>query len=119
MKTYRIGILGCGGRGTTAARAYHAHPRTEIVALCDLIEERLNTLGEEVNVSARFTDLDEMIQQTEPDSAIVRLHFQMHNNFLASNVCSYKTIRTIGSDSRLLGTNCLNHFCLRDTEAKL
>ena len=63
MKTYRIAILGCRGRGTAAARAYHAHPCTEIVGLCDLIEERCNTLGEDVNVSARFSDLDEMIQQ--------------------------------------------------------
>ena len=67
METYRIGILGCRGRGTAAARAYHAHPRTEIVGLCDLIEERLNTLGDEVNVTAQFTDLDEMIRQTQPD----------------------------------------------------
>ena len=52
MKNYRVAILGCRGRGSAAARAYHAHPRTELVGLCDLIEERLNTLGDEVNVSA-------------------------------------------------------------------
>ena len=78
MKTYRIGILGCRGRGTAAARAYHAHPRTEIVALCDLIEERLNTLGEEVNVTARFTDLDEMIQQTQPDIVAIPTGTEFH-----------------------------------------
>ena len=44
-------------------------PRTEIVALCDLVQERLETLGDIVNVpaSAHFTDLDEMIRQTDPD----------------------------------------------------
>ena len=78
MQTYRIGILGCRGRGTAAARAYHAHPRTEIVALCDLIEERLNTLGEEVNVTARFTDLDEMIQQTRPDIVAIPTGTEFH-----------------------------------------
>ncbi len=78
MKTYRIGILGCRGRGTSAARAYHAHPRTEIVALCDLIEERLNTLGEAVNVSARFTDLDEMIRQTQPDIVAIPTGTEFH-----------------------------------------
>ena len=78
MKTYRIGILGCRGRGTAAARAYHAHPRTKIVALCDLIEERLNTLGEEVNVSARYTDLDEMIQQTRPDIVAIPTGTEFH-----------------------------------------
>lgn len=67
MKTYRIAILGCRSRGTSAARVYHAHPRTEVVGLCDLLEDRLNTLGDELGVSARFTDLDEMIRQTQPN----------------------------------------------------
>ena len=60
-------FLGCRGRGTAASRAYHAHPRTEVVALCDLVQERLDTLGDELEVAARFTDLDEMIVQTQPD----------------------------------------------------
>ena len=67
MKKYRVAILGCRSRGTAAARVYHAHPRTEVVGLCDLLEDRLNTLGDELGVSSRFTDLDEMIRQTEPD----------------------------------------------------
>ena len=78
MKTYRVNILGCRGRGTAAARAYHAHPRTEIVALCDLVEERLNTLGDEVGVSTRFTDLDEMIRQTEPDIVAIPTGTEFH-----------------------------------------
>ena len=67
MKKYRIGILGCRSRGTAAAKAYHAHPRTEIVALCDLVPERMKQLGKIVNVSTHFTDIDEMIQKTQPD----------------------------------------------------
>ena len=67
MKIYRVGILGCRSRGTAAAKAYHAHPRTEIVALCDLVPERMEQLGKIVNVSTHFTDIDEMIQETQPD----------------------------------------------------
>ena len=80
MKTYRVAILGCRGRGTAAARAYHAHPRTEIVGLCDLIEELLNTLGDEVGVSARFTDLDEMIRQTAPDIVAIPTGTELHHD---------------------------------------
>jgi hypothetical protein len=36
---YRVAILGCRGRGTSAARGYAAHPRCEIVGLCDLVPE--------------------------------------------------------------------------------
>jgi predicted dehydrogenase len=78
MKTYRIAIIGCRGRGTAATRAYHAHPRTELVGLCDLIEERLNALGDEIGVSARFTDLDEMIRQTAPDIVAIPTGTEFH-----------------------------------------
>ena len=67
MKTYRVAILGCRSRGTSAARVYHAHPRTEVVGICDLMEDRLNALGDELGLAARFTDLDEMIRQIRPD----------------------------------------------------
>ncbi|MBT4140425.1 MAG: gfo/Idh/MocA family oxidoreductase, partial [Candidatus Latescibacteria bacterium] len=63
MKIYRVCILGCRARGTSAALAYQAHPRCEIVGLCDLVPERLETLGNRLGVAARFEDLDEMMQQ--------------------------------------------------------
>ena len=78
MKTYRVGILGCRGRGTAAARAYHAHPRTEVVALCDLKPELLENLGGELGVSARFTDLDEMIRRSEPDIVAIPTGTEFH-----------------------------------------
>ena len=78
MKTYRVAILGCRGRGTHAARAYHAHRRTEVVGLCDLIEERANTLGDELGVSARFNDLDEMIEKTRPDIVAIPTGTEFH-----------------------------------------
>jgi predicted dehydrogenase len=46
--------------------------------LCDLIEERLNRLGDEIGVSARFTDLDEMIRQTEPDIVAIPTGTEFH-----------------------------------------
>src|SRR5262245_59074425 len=58
LKTYRVAVLGCGMRGTAHARAYHAHPRTELVALCDRVQERLDTLGDTYGVRDRFTDAD-------------------------------------------------------------
>ena len=42
--TIRVGVIGCGGRGTGAAvNALEAHPSTRIVALADLFEDRLNS----------------------------------------------------------------------------
>jgi predicted dehydrogenase len=44
MKSYRVVILG------SRARGYAAHPRTEVVALCDLEPQRADTLGDECPV---------------------------------------------------------------------
>ena len=40
--TIRVGVIGCGGRGTGAAfNALAAHPKVNIVAMADLFEDRL------------------------------------------------------------------------------
>lgn len=78
MKNYRVAILGCRSRGTSAAKAYHAHPRTEIVALCDLMQDRMDALGKIVDVSVHFTDLDEMILKTNPDIVAIPTATEAH-----------------------------------------
>lgn len=78
MKTYRVAVLGCRSRGMSAAKAYHAHPRTELVGLCDLIKDRVDAMGDHFNVSARFTDMDKMIAQTEPDIVVIPTGTEFH-----------------------------------------
>lgn len=88
MKSYRVAILGCRGRGTAAARAYHAHPRTEVVALCDLVQDRLDALGDELGVAARYTDLDAMMGQHQPDIVAIPTGTEFHHA-LALRVLDY------------------------------
>jgi predicted dehydrogenase len=54
------------------------HPRTQIVGLCDLIQERLGTLGDELGVAARYDDLDAMIVETEPDIVAIPTGTEFH-----------------------------------------
>ena len=79
MKTYKVAILGCRGRGTAAARGYHAHTRTQVVGLCDLVPELYNTLGDELGVAARFDDLDLMIRETGPDIVAIPTGTEWHH----------------------------------------
>ena len=88
MKIYRTAILGCRSRGTAAARAYHAHPRTEVVGLCDLVQEHLDTLGTELGVAAQFDDLDKMIRQTRTDIVAIPTGTEFHYE-LAMRVLEY------------------------------
>ena len=78
MKTYRVAILGCRARGTASARAYAAHPRTEVVSLCDRVKERTEALGRELGVAAQFQDADLMIGQTEPDIVVIATGTEWH-----------------------------------------
>ncbi len=79
MKTYRVAILGCRGRGMAAARAYHMHPRTHLVALCDLLQERVDALGDELGVTARYDDLDAMIVDAKPDIVAIPTGTEFHH----------------------------------------
>ena len=92
MRTYRVAILGCRNRGTAEARAYHAHPRTKLVAICDLVQDLLDNLGEEIGVppSARFVDLDDMMQTIEPDIVAIPVGIEFHYP-LAMRVLQYGT----------------------------
>ena len=90
MKSYRVAVVGCGSRGTSAARAYHAHSRTKVVALCDLLREPVDTLGDELGVSAPYTDLDAMIEESSPDIVAIptgtEFHFDLAMRALAHGV---------------------------------
>ena len=82
MKTFRVNILGCRSRGTSAAQAYHAHPRCEVVGLCVLMAERRDTLGDALGVADRFEDLDEMIRETQPDIVAIPTGTEFHYDLI-------------------------------------
>ncbi|MCX8214685.1 MAG: Gfo/Idh/MocA family oxidoreductase, partial [SAR202 cluster bacterium] len=79
IKTYRIAVLGCRNRGTAAALAYYAHPRTEVVALCELVPELLDSLGFMLGVSTIYSDLDAMIAETAPDIVAIPTGTEFHH----------------------------------------
>ena len=77
---YQVAILGCGPRGTTAARAYHHHPRTEVVGVCDLVAERRDELGSRLDLppSSRFADLHQLVEKTLPHIVVVPTASELH-----------------------------------------
>ena len=80
MKTYRVAIIGCRNRGTEAALAYQEHPRTKVVALCDLVPALRDNLGDTIGVSARYEDLDKMILDTQPDIVAIPTGTEFHHD---------------------------------------
>ena len=64
---YRSCFLGCGGRAGGHAQAYQHVKRGEMVAICDMDEERLSAFGDRFGVDTRYTDMVEMIEKEKPD----------------------------------------------------
>lgn len=53
--------------GRTHAAGYAASERTELVGICDTVESRADTLADEHDVEARYTDFETMLREQRPD----------------------------------------------------
>ena len=70
MSRIRVGFVGAGNRAR-----YYIHPTindlaemAEVVAVCDLDQERLNQCADSYGVQARYTDLQRMLDEVELDA---------------------------------------------------
>ena len=66
MSKVRIGIIGCGAIGSVHADAYAKVPEAEVVALCDILPDKLKTKAE---AEARAMELLERIGLSDKASA--------------------------------------------------
>lgn len=66
-KTYRIGIIGCGGMGRAHSTAYTKNPTTELVAAMDVNVDSAKRLADEFSVPAVYTDYNQMLEKEALD----------------------------------------------------
>jgi len=74
----RFGIIGAVGRGSGFVRTLRAHPRAELVAMCDIQEERLAQRAAETGVELTFTDAEAMMDSGRVDAVIVGTPMPLH-----------------------------------------
>jgi len=85
----RVGVIGCGGRGTgAAANAIDAHPATKIVALADLFGDRLNSS------KGYLEDRDDAAQRVSLDPAHLFIGFDAYKKLLAVDDIDYVILAT-------------------------
>jgi predicted dehydrogenase len=60
-------FLGCGPRARQHALAYKLVTQGQLVAICDMNEERLQAFGAEFGIDRRYTNLDQMLETERPD----------------------------------------------------
>ena len=66
---YRVGLIGCGRKGTVHARSYDLDPRARIVAGADTDPENLDLFCERFDVPG-YSNYEEMIEQERIDIAL-------------------------------------------------
>ncbi|WLD94569.1 Gfo/Idh/MocA family protein [Alkalihalobacillus sp. AL-G] len=77
MSKLRIGIIGCGSIAQHRHLVeYNAHPDVEIVAVCDIVEERVQEIAETYDARA-FTDYEELLK-TDLDAVSICLPNHLH-----------------------------------------
>jgi len=87
--TIRVGVIGCGGRGTgAAANAIKAHPKVKIVAMADLFEDRLR------GSHGWISNDEEYENQVDVDSANMFFGFDAYKKLLAIKDIDYVILAT-------------------------
>ena len=75
----RIAFIGCGNHATNSHYPnLTACPEAEVVACCDLIEEKARGNAERFNIRHSYTSYDEMLKEHEVDAVFVVGPPQMH-----------------------------------------
>lgn len=73
----RMGVVGLGmGRGH--ARGYQSHPEAELVALCDVDENRLKAVAAELGVQQTYTDAGKMFREAGLDAVSIATPNKFH-----------------------------------------
>jgi UDP-N-acetyl-2-amino-2-deoxyglucuronate dehydrogenase len=67
MARYRAAVIGVGGMGECHLSSLKAMPEVDLVAICDLDEERLARRAEAFGVGGRYRDYHEMLERERPD----------------------------------------------------
>lgn len=78
MEKIRVALIGCGIIGESHLQTYKSIPEAEVVAICDINEERLNDVGNRYGIARRFTHIGKMLECDDIDSVDVCLHNNMH-----------------------------------------
>lgn len=78
MDKVRIGIVGVGIIGESHITGYRDVSDCEVVAICDINEDRLNYIGDHYGIKQRYTHIGRMIAEAGIDAVDVCLHNNMH-----------------------------------------
>lgn len=84
MALYKVGIIGCGGRGNAHARGYAVSEDAEMIACADPDTEKASALAEKHNISNIYSDYKEMLDKEELDMVSVCVWTPLHTEIIVA-----------------------------------
>ena len=108
IKPINIAVIGCGYWGINYVRLLAELPETEVVAVCDQSEERLQEVERRFPGSELFNDVDDLLNLDDLDAAVVctnpESHFEITSRLIKAgvHVLVEKPMTTTAADSRAL-----------------
>ena len=79
MSKYGFGIIGCGVISDNHARAIDINERAELIAVCDVIEEKALDLKGKYDVPYHYSDYKEMLKRKDIDIICICTPSGMHS----------------------------------------
>ncbi|MBD3183503.1 gfo/Idh/MocA family oxidoreductase [Candidatus Poribacteria bacterium] len=88
MAMFKVGIIGCGGRGRSHAAGYAASSDVKIVACADPKRENAKALAETHNIpeSDIYSDYNKMLEEVKPDIVSVCTWTGLHAKMIIDSV---------------------------------
>ncbi len=75
----RLGLIGCGGRGSALVGGFNNIPGIRVAGLCDPDRDRLNGLGNRFPDAKRWTDLRELLADSDIDAVAIATAVHWHS----------------------------------------
>ena len=69
-KSVNVAMIGLGF-GAEFIPIYHAHPNTNVVAICRRNEEALKQTGDQFGIEKRYTNYDDVLADPEIDDRLI------------------------------------------------
>lgn len=90
--TIKVGIIGLGAIGQRIIKEFSSHPETDIVAVCDQIEEIAKETAEQLGGILAFTNHRDMLETAEIDLVYVAVPPKFHHAVATDVIAKRKNI---------------------------
>ncbi len=92
MNKVRFGIIGCGVIAPNHAKSLLGTPETELVAVCDIIEEKAADFAQKFGVKDYYKDYNDLLKRDDIDAVCVCVPSGLHGEIVIASAQAGKHV---------------------------